>query len=63
MRQFGIGLNNVGDQSLDGATIIWNPGERDAVIRVSGREIAIYEALVCPTLDRKYTKQHLDKLL
>ena len=54
---------DVGDQSLGGATINGNPGERDAVIRVSGQEIAIYEALVCSTLDRKYTKQHFDKLL
>lgn len=54
---------DVGDQSLGGATINGNPGERDAVIRVSGQEIAIYEALVCTTLDRKYTKQHFDKLL
>ncbi|MEB0078284.1 hypothetical protein QN386_10445 [Pseudomonas sp. CCI3.2] len=54
---------DVGDQSLGGATLNGNPGERDAVIRVSGQEISIYEALVCSGLDRKYTKQHFDKLL
>lgn len=54
---------DVGDQSLGGATLNGNPGERDAVIRVSGQEIAIYEALVCSGLDRSYTKKHFDKLL
>ncbi|WP_127170582.1 hypothetical protein [Xanthomonas euvesicatoria] len=54
---------DVSDQSLGGATLNGNPGERDAVIRVSGQEISIYEALVCNNLDRSYTKQHFDKLL
>ena len=43
---------DVGDQSLGGATSNGNPGERDAVIRVSGQEISIYEALVCSSLDQ-----------
>ncbi|KWB20845.1 hypothetical protein WL32_17095 [Burkholderia cepacia] len=53
---------DVSDQSLGGATSNGNPGERDAVIRVSGQEISIYEALVCSGLDRTYTKSHFDKL-
>ncbi|HEY6927025.1 MAG TPA: hypothetical protein VI653_26345 [Steroidobacteraceae bacterium] len=54
---------DVGDQSLGGTTSNGNPGERDAVIRVSGQEISIYEALVCSRLERTYTKKHFDKLL
>lgn len=54
---------NVADQSLGGSTPKGNPGERDAVIRVSGQEISIYEALVCQTLDRADIKLHFDKLL
>lgn len=54
---------DVADQSLGGATSSCNSGERDAVIRVSGQEISIYEALVCSGLDRSYTKKHFDKLL
>ena len=54
---------DVRDQSLGGATSNGNPGERDAVISVSGQEISIYEALVCSGLDRTYTKKHFDKLL
>jgi len=54
---------NVSDQSLGGTTVNGNPGERDAVIRVSRQEIAIYEALVCSGLNRTYTKEHFDKLL
>lgn len=54
---------NVADQSLGGSTSNGNPGERDAVIRVSGHEISIYEALVCSNLDKAYTKKHFDKLL
>lgn len=54
---------DVGDQSLGGTTSSGNPGERDAVIRVSGQEISIYEALVCSGLNRSYTKQHFDKLV
>lgn len=54
---------DVADQSLGGATSNGNPGERDAVIRVSGQEISIYEALVCSSLDRANLKKHLDKLL
>ena len=53
---------DVADQSLGGATSNANPGKRDAVIRVSGQEIAIYEALVCSRLDRTKTKAHFDKL-
>jgi hypothetical protein len=53
---------DVADQSLGGATSNANPGERDAVIRVSGQEIAIYEALVCSGLNRTETKKHFDKL-
>ena len=54
---------DVADQSLGGATKAGNPGERDAVIRVSGHEIAIYEALVCSVLDRRKINAHFDKLL
>ena len=54
---------DVADQSLGGATSGGNPGERDAVIRVSGQEIAIYEALVCAGLNRTETKKHFSKLL
>ncbi len=54
---------DVADQSLGGATENGNPGERDAVIRVSGQEISIYEALVCSGLDRTNIKKHFDKLL
>lgn len=54
---------DVADQSLGGATSNGNPGERDAVIRVSGQEISIYEALVCSGLDRTSIKEHFDKLL
>lgn len=54
---------DVADQSLGGATANGNPGERDAVIRASGQEISIYEALVCSRLDRGYIKGHFDKLL
>ncbi|WP_353558230.1 hypothetical protein [Paraburkholderia terrae] len=54
---------DVADQSLGGATLNGNPGERDAVIRVSGQEISIYEALVCSGLDRTYIREHFDKLL
>lgn len=54
---------DVADQSLGGTTANGNPGERDAVIRVSGQEISIYEALVCKALDRTNIKQHFDKLL
>ncbi|KAF1037017.1 MAG: hypothetical protein GAK33_03501 [Burkholderia lata] len=54
---------DVADQALGGATANGNPGERDAVIRVSGQEISIYEALVCSGLDRTNIKKHFDKLL
>ena len=54
---------DVADQSLGGATENGNPGERDAVIRVSGQEISIYEALVCTGLSRTNIKKHFDKLL
>lgn len=54
---------DVADQSLGGVTANENPGERDAVIRVSGQEISIYEALVCSGLDRTNIKKHFDKLL
>lgn len=54
---------DVADQSLGGATSNGNPGERDAVIRVSGQEISIYEALVCSGLEQTKIKQHFDKLL
>lgn len=54
---------DVSDQSLGGTTSNGNPGERDAVIRASGQEISIYEALVCSGLNRSYTKKHFDKLL
>lgn len=53
---------NVSDQSLGGYTEKGNPGERDLVIRSGGSEIAIYEALVCGSLDRKNIKKHLAKL-
>jgi len=54
---------DVADQSLGGATENGNPGERDAVIRASGQEISIYEALVCSGLERVNIKKHFDKLL
>lgn len=54
---------DVADQSLGGATANGNPGERDAVIRVSGQEISVYEALVCSSLERTNLKKHFDKLL
>ena len=54
---------DVADQSRGGRTANGNPGERDAVIRASGQEISIYEALVCTNLDRTKIKQHFDKLL
>lgn len=54
---------NVSDQSLGGVTPNGTPGERDAVIRVSGQEVAIYEALVCSGLNRSYTKEHFEKLI
>ena len=54
---------DVADQSLGGATLNGNPGERDAVIRASGQEISIYEGLVCSGLNQAYTKKHFDKLL
>jgi len=54
---------DVADQSLGGATANGNPGERDAVIRVSGQEISIIEALVCTGLDRTNIKKHFDKLV
>lgn len=54
---------DVADQSLGGQTAKGNPGERDAVIRVAGQEIAIYEALVCSGLNKTTIKSHFDKLL
>ncbi|WP_153014178.1 hypothetical protein [Pseudomonas sp. EpS/L25] len=54
---------DVADQSLGGSTANGNPGERDAVIRVSGQEISIFEALVCTSVDRRNIKAHFDKLL
>ncbi len=54
---------DVSDQSLGGSTTNGNPGERDAVIRASGQEISIYEALVCSGVDRSNIKRHFDKLL
>lgn len=54
---------DVADQSLGGATANGNPGKRDAVIRASGQEISIYEALVCSGLDRSNIKRHFEKLL
>ncbi|MFY1975370.1 hypothetical protein ACOTCQ_29235 [Achromobacter dolens] len=54
---------DVADQALGGATANGNPGERDAVIRASGQEIAIYEALVCSGVERTNIKAHFDKLL
>ncbi|WP_187229763.1 hypothetical protein [Escherichia marmotae] len=54
---------DVADQSLGGTTANGTPGERDAVIRVSGQEISVYEALVCKGLDRTNIRKHFDKLL
>ncbi|WP_230354321.1 hypothetical protein [Lelliottia sp. WAP21] len=54
---------DVADQSLGGTTASGNPGERDAVIRISGQELSVYEALVCESLDRTNFKKHFDKLL
>jgi len=59
---FAIVRWNVSDQSLGGYTPKGNPGERDLVIRAGGSEIAIYEALVCDSLDRKNIKKHFNKL-
>jgi hypothetical protein len=53
---------NVSDQSLGGLTAKGNPGERDLVIRASGSEIAVYEALVCGGLDRTNINKHFAKL-
>lgn len=53
---------DVADQSLGGITANGSAGERDAVIRVSGQEISIYEAMVCSGLNRVDTKKHFDKL-
>ncbi len=58
-----VAKREVADQALGGATANGNPGERDAVIRVSGQEISIYEALVCSGLDRTNIKKYFDKLL
>jgi hypothetical protein len=40
-----------------------NPGERDAVVRVSGQELCIYEGLVCSYVNRAYIKEHFHKLV
>ncbi|HHA2535523.1 TPA: hypothetical protein ACOEBE_003202 [Stenotrophomonas maltophilia] len=54
---------NVADQSLGGATARGNPGERDLVIRASGHEVAILEALVCTYVNRGEIKKHFHKVL
>lgn len=54
---------NVSDQSLGGSTLRGNPGERDIVIRSSGTELSIIEALVCSNVDKANIKKHFDKLL
>lgn len=54
---------DVADQSLGGQTAKGNLGERDAVIRVAGQEIAIYEALVCSGLNKTTIKSHFYKLI
>lgn len=51
------------DQSLGGQTSVGNPGERDIVIKASGQELAIYEALVCKGVEKTNIKKHFDKLL
>lgn len=54
---------DVSDQSLGGTTAKGNPGERDAVVRVSGQELCIYEGLVCSYVNRAYIKEHFHKLV
>jgi hypothetical protein len=54
---------DVSDQSLGGTTANGNPGERDAVVRVSSQELCIYEGLVCTYVNRTYIKEHFHKLL
>ncbi len=54
---------DVADQSLGGSTKKGNPGERDLVIRASGQEIAVLEALVCKSVDKKNIKNHFHKLV
>ncbi|PTT66217.1 hypothetical protein DBR34_00745 [Stenotrophomonas sp. HMWF003] len=53
---------DVADQSLGGATERGNLGERDLVIRASGQEVAVLEALVCQSLDKGNIKAHFQKL-
>ncbi|MNN13218.1 hypothetical protein D3C81_1262440 [compost metagenome] len=54
---------DVADQSLGSSTTAGNPGERDAVVRVSGQEVAIYEALVCLSVDRSQIRSHFHRLI
>ncbi|MEN5070160.1 hypothetical protein [Stenotrophomonas sp. TWI1183] len=54
---------DVADQSLGGSTKKGNPGERDLVIRASGQEIAVLEALVCKSVEKKNIKSHFHKLV
>ncbi len=54
---------DVADQSLGGFTARRNPGERDLVIRTSGQEVAILEALVCTSVNRGEIKKHFHKAL
>lgn len=54
---------SVSDQSLGGKTAGGNPGERDAVIGVSNQEIAIYEALICASVNKANTRTHFHRLI
>ncbi|MEN5208091.1 hypothetical protein ABE493_08215 [Stenotrophomonas terrae] len=54
---------DVADQSLGGSTEKGNLGERDLVIRASGQEVAVLEALVCKSVDKENIKAHFHKLI
>ncbi|GAB3446728.1 hypothetical protein [Insolitispirillum peregrinum] len=60
---FAVVQWNVCDQSLGGVTVKGNPGERDIVIRASGQEIAVYEALVCSSINKVKIRDHFHKLI
>jgi len=53
---------HVSEQPPGGATGNGNPGRRDAAICAFNTEIAIYEALVCSSVNKADIKKHFDKL-
>jgi len=53
---------HVSEQPPGGATSNGNPGRRDAAIYAFNTEIAIYEALVCSSVNKADIKKHFDKL-